>query len=507
MKKFVLLFLAFSIFIITGCEDDSSKGGGFFSFISSTKKFWALNRNTETFYQLTADRLAENSRCEVWVEKGSGVTAAMAKKIADEYANNIYQKMINNFGWTDNIPLTNGQSIRMNTFEFAHALATGRSGAKLTILLLDIKDDYSPGVNESYVAGYFIYLDFLSNSDLPQGSGYKSNELDMIYIDTYPGLNSEDGIKEAYTTLAHETQHLMNFVSSINYRVKDAGEAQKINLMDLWIDEGLSSAAEYVYSNSHSPLRVGWFYYNGDNDGIKGKIDEGNNFYVWGNRVTETDPYPVLDDYATVYLFFQWLRLQSNVGIYKEIIKSTDYDYNAVIKAFNKTKSTGANYTTWEAMLTDWLKANIINSASGRNGYENDRTLKTVKAPYAPTTSTTLSLYPGEGVYSYSDDDPNISNVEHIKYEYLPTEKTLLTYNANTVNSVSEDTDISTLTENGSTTGVKPPANIVMLGNKSIKLGSSKILGPFPVGINDKIRKTNTLNFEGLTIERVLSDE
>jgi len=500
MKKFTfILALSVTVFAITGCPDAGGDGG-----TSGTKKFWAQNAVTQAFYQLDADRLAEGSRCEVWAERGSGVTAATAENIANEYDFNIYPKMIANFGWEDNIKLDNGQYIKMNTMEYAHALVTDDiSGAKLTILLLDIKDRYQPGVNESYVAGYFWPYDFFPTTNVP--SGYKTNVLDMIYIDTNPGLNNEAGINEAYKTLAHEMQHLMNFVSSNKYRVTN----NTIYTMDTWIDEGLSSAAEWVYSGAHLTDRIEWFIQNGDS---KGKMDVGNNFYVWGNRVTNSEPYPVLDDYATVYLFFQWLRLQTNNTIYKEIIKSPNYNQQAVINAFNAKKNSGSNYSNWQLMLRDWLAANNINSPSGRVGYTGDSTLKNIKAPYAPVTptQTTLGLYPGESVYSYKDTAPSVSNTGNIKSEYLTDTKTLLTYNSNPVNYVSQESSIDSLIENGTITGLKPPANIIISGNFDIKLGSSKISGPFPIGMGDVIRMNNNgnrINFDSLPLERVFIDE
>jgi len=460
--------------------------------------FWAQNTVTQTFYRVDAEKLYEGLKCVVWAEKGSDVTEAMAKDIADEYDQEIYQKMINNFGWKANFKLTNGQYKEMNTMEYAHALATGYyiPGGKLTILLLDIQDGYEKDVNDSYVAGYFWPYDFFPPTNVPPG--YKTNVLDMIYIDTNPGLKNEAGIKEAFTTLAHEMQHLMNFTSSAQYRVSN----KTIYTMDTWIDEGLSTAAEHVYSG-YLTKRIGWFNQNGNGGTMTGKIDVGNNFYVWGNRVTDSDPYPVLDDYATVYLFFQWLKLQTNGTIYKEIIKSPNNDYGTVIKAFNATKTSGSDYSDWGSMLKDWLAANITNDSSGRDGYMNDPTLKNIKAPYAPTGKKTLGLYPGEGVYSYSATNvtpPTVGTVGNIKYAYLSGKQTLLTYNANSDNKKG--------IENGTTTGVKP--NIVVSGKFNLELDSSVISGPFPIGMGDVIRMNNNgnrINFDSLPLQRVSIDE
>jgi len=490
MKKTIhFLLIIIAIFAITGCSDffeDDEQGN-----------FWAQNIVTGKFYRVDAEKLAGNSKCEVWAEKGSGVTSAMANNVASEYSNNIYKKMIDNFGWT-----TTESSKTMNTMEYAHYLVTGKTEAKLTILLLDIKDGYEKGVNESYVAGYFWAYDFFSSTSQNLPAGYKSNELDMIYIDTNPGL-SGDNITEAYTTLAHEMQHLMNFVSSIEYRVKN----NTVYVMDTWVDEGLSSAAEWVYSGEHPDVRVGWYINNGgqtkDGNVINGKIDVGNNFYMWGNRVTTSDPYPALDDYATVYLFFQWLRLQSNNNIYKGIIKSEKNDNQAVINAFNNI--TGSSYSAWDVMLKDWFAANNNNSASGRYGYMNDEKLKNIKAHYAPTT-TTIDLFPGEGVYSYKTTNPSFSQSGNIKYEYFSGNSTLLTYNANPENTA------STASEQGRTTGSKPPASVIISGsgNLNMRLAYSGVSGPFPIGMGDVIKAenaNNALKFDISNLKRAIADE
>jgi len=494
MKKSVFIFVILTVtFAITGCPE----GGGGGPPPPPTRKFWAQNADNEKFYQLDAELLAENTRCRVWVEKGSGVTAATANSVANEYANNIYNKMLNNFGW--DVKVNN-----MNTMEYAHYFATGETNnAKLTILLLDIKDGYKSGENESYVAGYFWPYDFLLPTNTPQG--YKSNVLDMIYIDTNPGL-SDGKINEVYMTLAHEMQHFMNFTSSIAYRVTN----NTIYAMETWIDEGLSSAAEWVYSGKHIADKVDWFSNNGNGDNLIGDINKGNNFYVWGNR-EQGNQYAILDDYATVYLFFQWLRLQSHDSIYKEIIKSPSTDKQAVINAFNAKNISGATYSSWEGMLKDWLKANVINSDTGREGYKGDSTLKGIKISYAPQGTTTLGLYSGEGVYSYSASNPSYSPSGNIKYEYLNTEKTLLTYNSNTVNSVDKNTNINTLIEVGTTTGnIKPSVIIIKSGNFDTKLGPSKISGPFPIGMGDVIRMNNNGNrfsFDSFPLERVFINE
>jgi len=453
---------------------------------SGSRKFWAQDLSTATFYQIDAQLLAENDLCYIWAEKGSGMNETTAQNIADLYKNNIYIKMIDTFSYTINTQDEKGRNLELNTVQYVNWLAKGKNrDGKLTILLMDIKDGYMPGVNESYVAGYFWSGNIYKNEQVKEILGKEvSNECDMIYVDTYPGV---PGSKVSNETLAHEMQHLMNF----------AGAVLREELTDTWIDEGLSVSAEWVYSNEHSEQRMNWYNENENKNGkgeeLKGLIDKGNNFFVWGNRDGENQ-YAVLDDYATDYLFFQWLRIQSDKEIYRKISASENYDYKAVVNAFNDIVSSN-KYSDWEPMLKDWLAANYFKSSTGRYGYGSDTVLNDIKNHYAPSSSvkpTTIALFPGEGVYSRVEGSFKIPTAAgKINYSGLvgsaPTSSgsltggALLTYNANT--------DSKGKSENGTITGEAPPpsppsTSVSLPGNRSLGFGS----GPFPIGAGDMLR-------------------
>jgi len=511
MKKIIpSLLVIFAILQITGCFDNIEDEEEKTSFYPE-KKFWAQNMVTNEYYQLNAEKLAENSRCVVWAEKGRGVTVATANNVANAYYNTIYPKMMNTFGYAiDDVDLG-----EVDIMEIAHWLATGNtSDARLTILLLDIKDGYKPGVNDSYVGGYFHSLQLFEDSH--------SNELDMIYLDIYPSV---PGSLDSNGTLAHEMQHLMNFVSSFLCRFDD--DEEEINFMDIWIDEGLSSAAEWLCTGQ-SKERLD--HYNNDPSGL---IAKGNSFYVWGNH--EENPYAILDDYATVYLFFQYLRLQSGKpnDIYFDIITSDFSDYRAVITAENINIRHNDN---WSLLLRDWYAANYMNEISGLYGYKNDTKLKNVKAKVFPTTDTSVNLYPGEGVYSKTmTTDTLPPSTNNIKYAglvaYTPVDSgyvkgTWLTYNVNTNKEGPFET--------GKTTGNAPSASISMSSvRSSVQIDSKKFSGPYKVdasyfnrrngnesipniNIRNIINSNNSrsitnaskpLNFDISTLKRVIADE
>jgi len=469
---------------------------------SKTKKFWAQNAVSGMFYQLSADLLYENHLCKVWVEQGRGVSAATAQMFADEYLV-IYDKLMGAFGKNDLYTYNNR---KYNTMSFADALSDG--DGKLSILLLDIRDNYKQGVNESYVAGYFYAVDFFSNNQA-MAEGVRSNECDMIYIDINPGINPglKFGYREAYSTLAHEMQHLMNFVTTVAVRSdkNDKGEITELYPMDTWIDEGLSSAAEWLYLSEHPPVRWKWYNMNGNGDNIISSIDKGNNFFVWGNEYAG-NPYSALDDYATVYLFFQWLRLQSGGSqIYKQIILSGDSNYSAVTSAASGYIE--LNYS-WGRLLRDWLSANFINDSGSRYGYKNDSTLKDIKGHYAPTAPS-IQLFPGEGVYSYASMFNQLyTSNGSIKYAGLNNftvsdtsisgGDTMLSYNINTLDTA--------LSETGNTTNTQPPlppgknANLFARSAGS-ESGTPALSGPFPIGMQDALKNAKTFNGTGMSLD------
>jgi uncharacterized repeat protein (TIGR02543 family) len=342
----------------------------------ATRDFWAQNMYSNQYYQIRADLLAQGQYCDVWVERDPRGLADSnaARNTANAYDGIIHPRMIEAFGVDGPFP----DSSAVTIMEYADGL-TDRNG-KLSILLLDIKDSYNPPADNSYVGGYFWSGNFYQAD--PASFSRSSNEMDMIYIDAYPG---QPGEADSNRTLAHELQHLINFVTS---SFKRTGSNPS---MDLWIDEGLSSAAEYLCLDTHSEDRYQWF-----NTDPKGTIARGNNFFVWGNHAGDS----ILDDYATVYLFFQWLRVQSGGnGIYKNILNSPNGDYQAVTAAAAAAVP-GRNYNDWGTLLKTWMAANYLNAADGPYGYRDDPILKTVKARTAPAGTTAIGLSPGEGVYS-----------------------------------------------------------------------------------------------------------
>ncbi|MDR2602245.1 MAG: hypothetical protein LBC53_07325 [Spirochaetaceae bacterium] len=439
-RKFTALILTAAVFIFPSCNETEPEP----ELELETRSFWAVNFTTGEYYKTQAELLVEGAHCKVWVEKSTTNGLEAAQKTADAYDNRIYQKILDAFDGVGKVSTEKG--VAGNIMEFADYLAD--SDKKLTILLLDIIDGYK-GTNDSYTGGYFSYSDIMGGKNYPN-----SNLTDMIYIDTYP---NEPGSESSNKTLAHEMQHLMNFTTSWVKRLY----GNTIYALDLWIDEGLSSAAEYVYMGSKGSDRLWWF-----NNDMEGTIARGNNFYVWGNNTGKDNS--ILDEYATVYMFFQWLRIQKEAEIYKKIIVSRQYDYKAVENAFNA----GAGTTMqWEDILKSWFAANYFNNATGLYGYKGEPDFKEIKTNFAPV-GPTIKLLPEEGVYSaVVNGDKNISaytsgSGANIKYAGLSGNAisgitataggALLTFNSNTTSRFQTEAEVNATLETGNLTNETP---------------------------------------------------
>ncbi len=331
--------------------------------------FWARRADNNQWYQVPSTLAYEGTYCQVYVEDANSylVSSATAQNIANEFDNNIYNLMRTKFG-TEPDEDENG---------------------KVVILVLDIIDGMS---GSSYVAGYF---DSTHQLDDPY-----SNKKDMLFMDCNPGISYMSAF---YLTIAHEFQHMINF--NQKYLVQ-GGSPQ-----DTWINEGLSAAAETLYTGVYTNWKTD--YYNSDSGGEQ-NIRLGQNFVSWGRGVPSvyTD---LLGNYATVYLFFQWLTLQTNGSnmIYKEIIDTNFSDYRCVEAVANNRLYAG----TWKEYLRDWFTANLYSRPTGKFGYRGKITL----TPYGIAPNGAWLLLPGEGVYSPITLSWTISTQVYIDYAGLNT--------------------------------------------------------------------------------------
>jgi hypothetical protein len=343
--------------------------------VTAEKSFAAFHAVTtgETWYLVDGVKLAENDLCVVYGDVNANIAKDTAQDIADEYENYIHPKITGAFGDITYMPVNQG---------------------KLFLLLLDIQDGFSG--SGGYVAGYFDSTHMYSAN-----SGFKSNEAAMLFMDIYPGDPSK--LEEFCTVAAHELQHLINF---------SHGKPK-----NTWINEGLSLAAEYLYSGEQITQRIN--YFNATNT----TIPYGNNFFIWDGS-WEQQYGDVLANYSTAYLFFRWLGIQAGESIYRAIVDSSHIDSRAITDAMGAVNPA---FSDWKTLLGTWMLANYYQKDTGVYGYKND--LKDKNQKKVTLTVRNLAgngswyhLFPGEGVFSSIPQDASLAYTPegNIYYVGLP---------------------------------------------------------------------------------------
>jgi hypothetical protein len=431
------------LLLLAGCplfNVESSPEGPF-----ESRTFMVQQVDGSNFYKINALKLAEGARCLVYANEKDAISAGTAAAVAKEYDSRIYPKITGAFG------------------DYMAAGYDVDGNGKTILLLLDIEDGYKG--SGGYVAGYF---------DPTHLYQYKnSNRADMLFIDVNPQSPGTTGF---YTTIAHELQHL------INYTLHGG------NPQELWLDEGLSSAAEYLYSG-HQQERI--WYFNAD---YNRTIARGNNFFVWKGHWEEQDK-ETLANYATVYLFFQWLRIHGGGNsIYHSISNSPYRDYRAVTQTA-KSRIDGIEEmddpAIWSRLLSSWMTANMVNADQGLYGYKGELTTQVRYYDAGkPGKVVDVQLDPGEGIYSNGDEAAltKSNSGSNIKYQKIPpgetkTKTALLTYNANTNPNGGGETGYaysSSQAPNGGTGGTGIAAN-----SRAVSPAGSGPPQSYPIGIHD----------------------
>lgn len=272
--------------------------------------FWAFDFRSNSYYSVQAAKVAEGTRCHLYVAAGVSVDQATVDAIKAEFDNVIYPATTAAYGSEPN-PGVDGDP-------------------KIHILLLDIRDDFlSTG---TYVGGYFDSMnEFLQRDIDALGLPQKSVEKEIFYMDVFPLV---PGGKGFYRTLAHEFQHMIHF--GMETTAKDGAPD------DIWLNEAMSEISP-VYSGYGTDYgRVFTF-----------EQEPWNSLTVWGDRV---------EDYGVVHMWAQYLRDRVDPGagdtIFRRMLNSplTGIDsVNAALAEIGYGKD-------FAGVLRDWAVANYTGS-------------------------------------------------------------------------------------------------------------------------------------------------
>ena len=312
------------------------------SVIGESRLFRTLNMSNGLYENTNAKLLYNGQYCEVWVENENVVNSTAAASMGIEFDNVIYPLMISNFG--------NHTDVNQD--------------GKIALLIFDINDGYN-GYG-SYVGGYFSSRDLFPVIN--------SNQMEILYIDTYPSMQLSGGQVDptaAYSTIVHELQHL------INYSAKGYSSSYA---MDLWINEGMSMAAQHLYLNSTLDSRINYFNYSP-------AVLSGQSVLDWSDAQSSDQR---LASYSLSYLFMQYIKTQSGRGaaIYKEMLASPYADYRAVE---NIVKNYIDNSMTFGSLMTNFRIALVANESSGKYGFNNESGFDAIIPRVYQGTGTSIS--------------------------------------------------------------------------------------------------------------------
>lgn len=301
--------------------------------IGDKEQFWLRNMATGQFDQITAILRAVGKNCYVFVEDTQNPSQSAITKVQQQFDDVIYPVNTSHFG--------------------AEARPGLDKDLKINLLMADIQDGYS-NPDDGYVAGYFFAGDQMLQADFPANSKTKSNQREILYLDTYP-CDPEDS--DYLEIVAHEFQHMI-------HHNKDKNEVT-------WVNEGCSQIAP-VFCGFRPP---------GHYKLLKDDPDRSlNNWAQW-------NPMP---DYGQVYLWNQYIvdRLlpdsKTRSQFFKTLVASTQKSIGGYVEALKPF-----NYSFTD-MFTDFAITNRINDprlTDGRFAYKQSA-LKKFKLPPTRQVST-----------------------------------------------------------------------------------------------------------------------
>ena len=222
--------------------------------VGNKRKFWAQNKD-DAWIEMNATLQAIGTYCYVWVcddnydnasadTTDGNVTTAEAKRVASNF-DMVY------------LPETAVFGEKYDSADAALYNNLVQPSAKISIFVYDIDGDYS-STQTGGVFGFFWSKDMLTDDYLQKNTtdGYRSNETEIFYVDAY----FLDYVpKMVYSTLAHEFQHMLEFVHK-NIEKKVSPSTWYNEMMSMVCEDMMQS---YIgIEDEYSPKgRFPYFYY------------------------------------------------------------------------------------------------------------------------------------------------------------------------------------------------------------------------------------------------------
>ncbi len=276
--------------------------------------------------------------CNVWLEKADNwqITSEMVAELGAEFDVNIYDRMTAAFGPVYDLD----------------------GDGKVAIFLYDIQEGYVEGSGIPYIGGLFM------RDDLTDDPEY--NHMDALHIDTYPSIYSHGAynLSKSKSTIAHEFQHLIEISATLTSNVVE---------LPLWVNEGLSTAAEHMI---YGPQ--------------ENRISQYNEYVEPGDPLAEWDGN--LSDYALSYLFFQYLRIQTQdftgggEALYRQIVQTGGTATQAIEQAIKQFYP----YTNMDQIIRNFYIALTLNEDTGAYGFGGETPFKIIEPKFYTGSSINL---------------------------------------------------------------------------------------------------------------------
>ncbi len=287
-----------------------------------------LKTITATLQYITRD-------CEIWSESTHIVNRIRARGYAEEITDVILPLITQHFGHPSDVD----------------------GNGKVAVLFYDMFEDN--------IGGYFNPMDTF---DMPG-----SNNMDIIYV-------NNDALGWAESIVTHELQHLVYHNRNI---LLEGGDPEEY-LPDMWINEGLSLAAQHLYQGA----QLSWIQMYAQSDGVQ----NGHSLLYWDYY---GDPYP---NYALSYLFFQYLRIRAGdePGLFRRISEHAHNDHRAVEAVIHELIDPGMSFGRF---MTEFRLALLLSEPEGPYGFSSEKGFEGITPPF----------YLGDGVSMRGGGAVNVS--------------------------------------------------------------------------------------------------
>ena len=349
--------------------------------------FEKSNRSTE-FDDIEFELRALSGKSEVWVE----VSELGDDKINESVVEDILQELDEQSAeksWNPGMGIIDiGRQLFGDPPDFD---GTGR----LKTLLVNIQDGWDPEEGGGYIGGYFTPVDQSRRHP-------NSNQADIIYINTYPGIYRENRDPDAsriFGILAHEYQHLIHY---------------SYGNLNVFQNEGQSEFAEVISGYNSRSMR--WLQRPEEIDGTVPVSSGPEGLYRWRHGSSD-----VLLDYQRAQLLHSYIYERTGAEHTGSMTRASSGDKSAYLGALD------ASDISWEEFLLDFQIANRLNDPdidNGRFAYSlpqfADVRTSGIHARYDLTAKLESGLVQGEatssaevmyggGYYSLFEDASNLT--------------------------------------------------------------------------------------------------